>query len=165
MATIEQIADLIQKHSARATKETIVHVKEIIVIENDKIYQQLNKLDTTVKSLSTRLLQSEQDITNIQEKTNSNMDDILLTRNDMADLADNIESLQNNLKQITVENQILSLKLDEQIDRNMRETLVIHGVPGAENSWENTKNKLSAFISELSNHKLKCDKIYMGPMV
>ena len=122
MATIEQIDDLIQKHSARATKETIVQVKEIIVIENDKIYQQLNKLDTTVKSLSTRLLQSEQDITNIQEKTNSNMDDILLSRNDMADLADNIESLQNNLKQITVENQILSLKLDEQIDRNMGET-------------------------------------------
>ena len=88
------------------------------------------------------------------------MDDILLTRNDMADLADNIESLQNNLKQITVENQILSLKLDEQIDRNMRETLFIHGVPGAENSWENTKNKLSAFILELSNHKLKCDEIY-----
>ena len=50
MATIEQIDDLIQKHSARATKETIVQVKEIIVIENDKIYQQLDKLDTTVKS-------------------------------------------------------------------------------------------------------------------
>ena len=41
-----------------------------------------------------------------------------------------------------------------------RERLCIHGVPGTENSWEITRIKLSTFISDLSEQKLKSDDIY-----
>ena len=68
--------------------------------------------------------------------------------------------LKSNLQQMSEENQPSALKLDDQIDCNMRETLVIHGVPGTENSWENNRIKLSIFLADLSEQKLTSDIIY-----
>ena len=47
------------------------------------------------------------------------------------------------------EHETLVKTLDEQIDRGMRETLIITGVLGMENSWVDTKEKLSTFLADL----------------
>ena len=54
----------------------------------------------------------------------------------------------------------LETLIDEQTDRNMRETLVISGVPGSEKNWEATKCMLAKFLEELSDWKLHQDLIY-----
>ena len=41
-------------------------------------------------------------------------------------------------------------KLDEQIDRSMRETAIIKGTSGSETTWEETRNKLADTLSTLS---------------
>ena len=57
------------------------------------------------------------------------------------------------------EHAVLASQLDDQIDRNMRETLAVHGIGGNEKSWEETRAKLSDYLSELSQEMNK-DEIY-----
>ena len=89
MASIDQIEELVKKHTLQATKTTILEVQEVIVARNDKLCNQINKLENTVKCLSTRLMQTEKDVKDLKDITNSNINDITITK---ADLHDEIKS-------------------------------------------------------------------------
>ena len=77
-----------------------------------------------------------------------NIDDILAKKNEIETLKDSVEPLQNgNVK--------LTKSLDEQIDRNMRETLIFGGVNGVEKSWEDTKVNLANLLTKLEEKKVE----------
>ena len=117
MVSIDQIEELIKKHTLQATKTTILDVQEVIVAGNYKLYNQINKLENTAKSLSTQLLQTEKDVKDLKDITNSNINDITIAKEDLADLHDEIKVLKSNLQQMSEENQLSALKLDDQIDQ------------------------------------------------
>ena len=93
---------------------------------------------------------------NNEELIHKNSEDISLLHSKIADLEENI-----NLKSITINE--MTNKLDEQIDRSMRETAIINGISGSETTWEETRNKLADTLSPLyhNNHLISIKKILL----
>ena len=96
--------------------------------------------------LATRLNLVEKEV--LQLKENNSGNNVIK--------ANTFEIGQHNdvIKQLQKDHEKLSIELDEQTDRNMRETLVIHGVGGAEKSWEETTDVICSHLTEISNGEL-----------
>ena len=73
------------------------------------------------------------------------MEDIAATTHDVKVLHDKVQLMEST-------HHNLVLKLDDQIDRNMRETLVINGVDGNEKTWDETKTILCDLLNELDDN-------------
>ena len=72
-----------------------------------------------------------------------------------------ISTVQFELPILQESIKLLEEQLDNQIDRSMRETLILHGIKGNETSWDATKEMLSSFLEELSEGELnKYDIFY-----
>ena len=93
---------------------------------------------------------NEADIKNYSAKTNTNTEDILANNNEIAGIRESVERLTND-------NEKLAKSLDEQIDRNMRETLIFGGVGGTEKTWEETKVKLANTLFSLEEKRIESD--------
>ena len=115
--------------------------------ETEKINTTISSLANTVEKLANRVL--------LVEKNNiENNDNIVTNIEDIAAANYAITDLNEKIKTMETEHSKLVLKLDDQIDRNMRETLVINGVDGNEKTWEETKTKLCSLLVELDDiHK------------
>ena len=96
----------------------------------------------------------------IDIKINDNVEEIKATNGQLKDLSEKIVHLKTLMRIQESEMEKLDNKIDEQLDHNMRETLVISGIPGAEKDWEATKKLLARYIEELSDYKLDKNKIY-----
>ena len=155
MATIKEIEELL---GSRANYLTIL--ENLILKNNGDIISSLELLDASVNGFSTRLSVLEGQITTAISKINSNSDAIQAISFETNSLEERIAELEKNSISKDLEIRNLEKKIDEQIDRNLRETLVINGVEGRERDWEGTRKQLSIFLEELSDYQLTRDRIY-----
>ena len=107
----------------------------------------IKNFEDKLVGLTSRVSANEKDLQNYIEKTDTITVDVLANKNTIADLSDSIGMLK-------AENEKLAKGLDEQIDRNMRETVIVGGVTGSEKSWEETKAKLAETLYSLETKKV-----------
>ena len=62
--------------------------------------------------------------------------------------------MKTKVELLEKDNEQLAKSLDEQIDRNMRETLIFSGVDGTEKTWDETKDKLARTLAKLEQKKV-----------
>ena len=78
--------------------------------------------------------------------------------------SDQIDSLTEKIDLLTTENTLLANKIDDQINRNMRKTLIFKGIPqqqDIENTWEKTESTLiNILINEANVHPDHANKIF-----
>ena len=127
--------------------ETISSLQRTFQEENAKLVIKLENVESSVTKLATRLNLVEKEVLELKAKTSGNCNDIKVNTYEKDQHNDAIKGLQSDLEK-------LSIELDEQTDRNMRETLVIHGVGGAETSWEDTTDVLCNYLSDISKGEL-----------
>ena len=96
--------------------------------------------------MSNRITQSEKDVKDIINAVNDNKEAISSAQFEIPNLQEPIKIIEDHL--------------DDQIDRNMRETLIIHGIKGSETSWDATKKLLCSFLEELSEGVLNRNDIH-----
>ena len=113
-----------------------------------KVETSLADLTTKVEGISKRVAVIEAFIKEHEEKVNTNADDIKANKFELNELRNSIQSLQE-------ENERLTKSLDNQIDRNMRETLIFSGIAGAEKTWEETKKNLVKTLLTLEKKKVE----------
>ena len=142
MATIQEIEAIINKLETKLTEE----ISKTIKAETDKLHQRITQLDDKLKLMSNRITQNEKDVKDIINAVNDNQEAISSAQFE-------IRNLQESVK-------ILEDQLDDQIDRNMRETLIIHGIKGTETLWDATKKLLCSFLEELSEGELNRNDIH-----
>ena len=114
----------------------------------------LDTIDASINGSSTSLTTVEEEIKSTIEEVNTNSDGIDANKFVIDDKCE-ISNIRNSFK-------ILEDKLDDQIDHNMQETLVIHGIKGTEKTWEETKNLLCGFLKDLSKNNLDPNHIYQS---
>ena len=104
------------------------------------------------RSTDTRLNLVEK-VLQLKENNSGNNNVIKANTFEIGQHNDVIKQLQKDLEKLLIE-------LDEQTDRNMREALVIHGVGGAEKSWEETTDVICSHLTEISNGELSYSSLY-----
>lgn len=133
-----------------ALKQLILESKNdtiaAIKLETEKINDTISVLSTTVQNLATRVTAIEQVNLNTTDKIYTNTNDIANASFEIKNLADSMHRLQNEYEK-------LNMSLDNQIDRGMRETLIINGIPGKEKIWEETKNILANTLETIDDSK------------
>lgn len=87
------------------------------------------------------------------EKSNEALSISTQNKEQISEIVDRVEDLQTEQQGYAAKIKYLEDKLDDQVNRSMRSTLVIKGIEGTESSWEDTKNKLSNIISNLTENK------------
>lgn len=135
-------------------------LESVIIKFNTDINLRLDTIESSLNVVSTRLLVLENQMINSDIKINDNVEEIKATNGQLKDLSEKIVHLKTLMRIQESEMEKLDNKIDEQLDHNMRETLVISGIPGAEKDWEATKKLLARYIEELSDYKLDKNKIY-----
>ena len=108
----------------------------------------IKNIEEKISNISLRVSANEKDLKNFAGKTETNIEDILANKNEIETLKDSVEALRND-------NAKLTKSLDDQIDRNMRETLIFGGVNGVEKSWEETKTNLAKLLTKLEEKKVE----------
>ena len=124
-----------------------------------KNYVDLNSrfdsIETSINGILSRLLTLEGQSTVLTNEVKRNTDDISNFGFLCKDLELRIIELERISKIKKCDIKKLEQDLDDQIDRNLRETVVIHGIEGQEKEWEATKILLSTYLEELCEHKQK----------
>ena len=115
-------------------------------IETKKLYERIAQLDENLKIISNRLTINEKEVKEIKTVVNNNKEIISTVQFELPILQESIKLLEE--------------QLDNQIDRSMRETLILHGIKGNETSWDATKEMLSSFLEELSEGELNKNDIF-----
>ena len=126
--------------------ETISSLQSTFQKENTKLMK-LDKVEASMTKLATRLNLVEKEVLQLEENNSGNNNVIKANTFEIGQHNDVIKQLQKDLEKLPIE-------LDEQTDRNMRETLVIHGVRVAEKSWEETTDVICSHLTEISNGEL-----------
>ena len=142
MATIQEIEILMKNLETKIT-ENISHT---IKTETKKLYERIAQLDENLKIISNRLTINEKEVKEIKTVVNNNKEIISTVQFELPILQESIKLLEE--------------QLDNQIDRSMRETLILHGIKGNETSWDATKEMLSSFLEELSEGELNKTDIF-----
>ena len=120
-------------------QETIDSIKT-----ETKINATISNLTSTVEKLATRVAYVERNCTEHDTRITANNESIEPLDFELNELKTEIHSLKST-------NSRLDAEVDEQIDRSMRETLIINCVDGFEKTWEETKTKLCQLLIELSD--------------
>jgi chromosome segregation ATPase len=101
---------------------TMDELKEMLVALTTEVKDHRNEMKTSIKiieekisNISLRVSANEKDLKNYAAQTEANTEDILANKNEIEPLKDSLKLLQND-------NAKLTKSLDEQIDRNMRES-------------------------------------------
>ena len=152
MATIKEIEKLIAASSKA--------LESLIVKYNTDLNLRLDTIESSVNGISTRLLVLEKKVDNNEIKINDNAEEIKASNSEIKALAEKIVLLESLIRVQESEVENLVNKVDEQQDRNMRETLVISGIAGEEKDWEATKKLLCKYLEELSDYKMNKNLIY-----
>ena len=156
MASIAEI----KKAIADEGKITMSCVQKSINECNEVINSRLDAIENNIAGISTRLTGIEVQLKDTVNKSQTNTDDIATVNFDLAALKGRMEELNEAAQIKNHEIETLARTLDEQIDRNMRETLIIHGIEGTERTWQETRIKLSKYISELSGNGINERDVY-----
>ena len=135
MATLDEVKDLLTNLS-NDFKEHRAHMKT-----------SLDEVTTKIDDIKTRLTANEKIISEHNIKIHVNIDDIKTNKFEISELS-------NTIKQLEKDNEMLANSLDEQIDRNMRETLIFSGIGGTEKTWDETKKTLAKTLESLEKKKV-----------
>lgn len=104
-----------------------------------------DKLEQRIESISFQVHEQERLLTNNNARIETNIVDINSNKFEIGNVVVQINKLKKD-------NDDLNKKLDEQIDRNMRETLIFDGIKGGdERAWANTKHQLATTLTRLEN--------------
>ena len=117
MATLETLEQLITS----LTHEFKEH--------RSKVELTLNDLLTKIEGIATRVSTNEAAVKEHEGKINTNIEDIKANKFELVELNNTVKLLQED-------NERLAKSLDDQIDRNMRETLIFSGIAGDDKKWE-----------------------------
>ena len=98
---------------------------------------------------------NETAIKNNDTKILTNCDDIQANKHELT-------NLKQSLSNLTLENEKLSLLVDDQIDRGMRETLLFDGVKGRDKTWSETKELLAETLRKLEEKKIQDERDRYG---
>ena len=112
-----------------------------------EVKNSIKSLGTQIEGISVRVTANENAIKEHSEKIHTNIDDIKTNKHEL-------DNLVNKVNKLEEDNVRLAKSLDEQIDRNMRETLIFTGISGSEKSWDETKNKLAQTLAKLEKKKV-----------
>ena len=107
----------------------------------------LDELVKKIDGITTRVSANEEAIKEHNSKVHMNIDDIKTNKYEISELKDTIKKLERD-------NETFSKSLDEQIDRNMRETLIFSGIGGSDKAWDDTKNILADTLTKLEKKKV-----------
>ena len=126
-----------------------------LIMENNlkTVIKRLDTIDASINGLSVRLKTVEEEVKSIKDKVNDNTEGINANNFSINDNKSEINKLKENIKN-------MEDKLDDQIDGNMQETLVVHGIEGNDKSWYETKELLCDVLSKLSKNKLDLNHIH-----
>ena len=111
----------------------------------------INNLEEKIDGIATRISVAEKKLENCEVKTNTNTEDIKANNEDILANKETNDNLKTLLASLQKENETLANDLDDQIDRQMRETLMIDGVPGNERAWCDTKRHLAQYLSDIKD--------------
>ena len=130
---VKSIADL--KTSNAASLEKLDQSIKTVDLKVTNIESRLDGFHTRLQSLETSRDNNDTKITRHEEEIGKN--------------ATAITEFETRLQSLTKDNEKLAAALDDSIDRGMRETLIITGIPGNERSWDETKRMLAKYLEEL----------------
>ena len=148
-----------------------VSFKEILIEQlgplNQKIEELNNKIEENHQNLSTKINENHQNLTqllqNVEKKAeeasklaNDNKEDIKRLESTVTQLNDKLEEKQK--KQEELEDLII-----DQIDRNLRNTIIVRGLPKANNerTWDDTAETFVNYLSRnLHWDKTTKDNLY-----
>ena len=155
MASIEEITKLI-----RESKDDMnACFGKLIKEGNHEINERLDKTNTSLEGLATRISTIEKEIEDVKVKTNTIADDMTSCNVKIGILEEKLSQVEYTIQSKDDEIYTLKKQVEDQIDRGMRETLSINGISGNENTWKETKITLSKYIEELSDNILSVDSI------
>ena len=113
-----------------------------------KVELSLNDLLTKIEGVAERVSTNEAAVKEHEDKITTNIEDIKANKFEL-------DELKNNVKLLQEDNERLAKSLDDQIDRNMRETLIFSGIAGGDTKWEETKKNLAKTLTNLEKKKVE----------
>ena len=111
---------------------TIEQIKQLLKDQKDEIVAEItSKIQLQIQDVNDKLAA-------ISERTDENSTYI-------TDHGARIKTLEDEMRKVQDE-------LDDQVNRNLRNNLVIKNVPGDEKSWDETKKVVADLLAELDEH-------------
>ena len=135
MATLEEL------------KELVTSLADEFKVHCSDVKSSLEGLSTKIDDVLVRVTVNEAAIKEHEAKIVVNIDDIKTNTFELGELKKTVQQLEQD-------NERLAKSLDDQIDRNMRETLIFSGIGGTNESWEQTKENLASTLEKLEKKKV-----------
>jgi len=86
--------------------------------------------------------------------------DLVTMQNEITALKFRTEQLETALNSQVNKNKDLSRTLDDQVNRNLRKTLIFRGISGtSDESWSKTSDKLAKFLSDIDCNHLSVNEV------
>lgn len=83
-------------------------------------------------------------MTNIQ----SRLDQIENKLKDIDSFSDRLSAAEISIEELTTENNVLQLRINELEDQSRRNNLIFHGIPDAKEPWKETESKLNTLLAD-----------------
>ena len=150
-----ELESLFDKLSKDLTTKIEAKYDELTVTFTSKISAIDKTLTNFRQYVGSEITKTKDRLDNLEQLIPEGLDLVTL-QNEVTALKYRTEQLEAKLNTQENVNESISKLLDDQVNRNLRKTLIFRGIQGNYNeSWSKTSNKLAKFLSDIDQNHLR----------